>query len=139
MPVDALRWPRSMSSPTDLQKVLMGFPFFGPDRRAYREFRRQVAARPETCLDLWKQDEATRQARDRLFKLLREEMDWEVPRFVPEDPCQILFFDPSMNLRSGCAMLRIEELLGREIDMDRLIKMTLGDLVDDAVAAGSAS
>ena len=134
--VDALAWPPSMRSPTDLQKVLMGFPFFGPDHRAYREFRRQVAARPDTCLSLWKQEADVLQARDRLFNILLDEMEWGIARFVPTDPCDILLFDPSLDLKSVSAINRIEELLGREIEVDLLIKMTLGDLVDDVVTAG---
>jgi hypothetical protein len=47
MKVEPLKWPPSMKLPTDLQRVLMGFPFLGPDKRAYRAFRRQVASRPE--------------------------------------------------------------------------------------------
>lgn len=138
MGVDPLVWPRSMRSPTDLQKLLMGFPFFGPDRRVYRDFRRQVAARPETCRDLWKRDEATRQARDRLFAILRDEMGWKATRFVPEDPCDIVFFDPSMDLKDVCAFLRIDERFGRTPDASRLMRMNAGELVDELAAAGSS-
>jgi hypothetical protein len=130
MDVEPLKWPAALQHPTGLQRALMGFPFLGIDLRAYKGFRRQVAARPDEYLQAWSRDDSTARAREAVVDILETEMAWGCRKFIPSDPCDILLFDPSLDMKSATAFMQIEDLLGRAIEEEAFKRMTLGQLVN---------
>lgn len=135
MDLKPLSWPDSVRRPKGLQKFLKGFPIIGPERSAWRAFRREVADRPEDCLALWKQDEQTLRTRDALINILCVSLGWKGWKFIPADPCDVLFFNPRD--RDGMDLLdakyRMERQFGIKMDKERVLQvraMTFGELVD---------
>jgi len=124
-----------MRHPTDLQKFLMGFPLFGPNKRAHRRFRKEVTARPEDCMALWQQDEQTLSVRDGVIDaLLQGGLGWKSRKFIPADPCDIVFLDTHDGMDLLDTMCRIEKRFGLKLGEDILLRMesgmTLGEFVD---------
>ena len=132
---EPLRWPRSLKAPTRLQAFLMGMPLVGADKRVLRDWRRQVAARPDTWQGEWPQGQEVRRARDALARIIMREMEWPQGRFAPGDPLSILLFDPTISLLAVGALEDIEALLKRELTVEEVSLLTFGDLVQMVLAA----
>ena len=133
MAVKPLSWPDSIRRPSGLQKFLTGMPLIGPDRVAYRALRREVADRPEDCLALWKQDEQTISTRDAMIDILQKAVSWKSRKFIPDDPCEILFWDPFDGMDLLDAVYRMEKRFGVKMDGERIkemFAMTFGELVE---------
>jgi hypothetical protein len=133
--IEPLSWPRSLQAPTWLESFLTGTPLIGPDRRACRNWRRAVAARPEAWKAMWPTDELVTRARERIGAILVDRLSWRQPRFVPGDPLNILLFFPSMGSDDANDIIDIEELLGRELTEEEIHWWTLGDLVQQVAQA----
>jgi len=137
MAVTPLSWPETVQHPTPMQRFLTGLPFLGPDKCAYRHFRREVAARePEDCRSLWTKYMPIISVRDKVLEVLEDTMRWRSRNFIPADPIDILLFHPGwwfggedsffaqlhlMKLFRRCPVLKI---------MNHCKDGTLGDLVE---------
>ena len=134
MAIEPLSLPESVRHPTRLGKFLMGFPFLGPDRLAWRRFRREVGRRADDCMTLWKNDEQTRRVRDEITRILGRALHWgrASRKFIPEDPCEILFFVPWDwdGMDHAEVLLNMEDEYGVELHGDTLSGMTLGEFVE---------
>jgi len=139
-----LAWPEELRHPSTIQRFLMGVPFLGPDRCAYRTLRKQVASRPQECLTLWPQDEQAVLVRDKILDLLEMNMKWGSRKFIPDDPCDILFFRPTVLCQGEEAMFafwEIGEWFGSEKVSGLLPEfrhMSLGDMVNRLASATAA-
>lgn len=106
-------------------------PFIGIDKRAFRSIKQQLAQRSISELSNWGQESARLQVRDTLTSLLREYLRWPNDRFIPEDPCAILVFDPTTELRAVEARRVIEDKFRLPIGfLDELNNWSFGELVD---------
>jgi len=123
-----LQWPQSVANPTDWQKVLMGFWHFGPDIHAYKQFRAEIAAREESCLECWMLTERERQARDLIVKIVAGIMDWPNAHFLPDDPMDILLQQEPLDLSAGETLVRIEAQFQISLPED-CHKLRLGEFV----------
>ena len=120
-----LRWPDRLARPNAFSRLLWGVPFLGPDARAYSSFRKQVGSRSPSCLSEWRNDTRLLEIRDEIAKILVREMEWPSPFFLPEDPCSILFFDPTVDIKSGVALFEVESLLCGKYPAEQIVKMNL--------------
>jgi len=124
-----LQWPEGLRQPKKIVRVFYGMPLIGPDIRAYRRFRRQVAHRSPECLREWDDQNVGQACRNAIFDVLVEDMEWPKPLFLPSDPCSILFYDPTIDVKLGVALSKVESMVGRTINSAELGQMLLGDLV----------
>lgn len=112
---------------------MMGMPWVGLDRRLYADFRKTVAARSDRAFSFWPKEDESVTVRQSVLAIIQREMHWPSARFLPDDPCSILFFDPSPNMDSARAVLEIERILGKQPALERLSELTIGQLVAEIV------
>jgi hypothetical protein len=129
MEVKPLSWPEWYVKPSWLGRVMMGMPFVGPDRRAYRLFRQEVQSRPKVCVEYWPKDDVLMRTRVAIDEILVREMRWPVALFLPEDPCDILFFDPLPLMDSARTFLAVGKQLGCDLSQVDLTKCNYLGLV----------
>ncbi|UCG31805.1 MAG: hypothetical protein JSU68_09060 [Phycisphaerales bacterium] len=116
------------------QRFLKGMPFVGPDRRALRNIRRQMTRRSEADLGAWKCEERVAAVRDVVSRLIQECMEWPTCYFIPDDPCDILFFEPFGDLRDVDAVVAIDEQFNLPTEtLDGYWHLSFGELVDRIV------
>lgn len=120
-------WPENCKSP--LGRVLNGIPFIGPDRRAFKMFRKLIRLRPENCTNYWPNDPTISEIRDRLIEIIASDMDWRCNKFLPGDPCDILFQEEPLEFASGVCICRIEDEFSLTLPIEDLDKWTLLQLV----------
>jgi hypothetical protein len=124
-----LCWPPEWASPSSFQKMMMGMPLFGFDRRLYVQFRRQVAERRRDAIAPWQQGSESLALRESVAAIIQREMRWPNSLFIDEDPCSILFFDPLHHMDSTRAILYIEKAHGRNSILEKISQITFGMLV----------
>jgi len=98
-----------------------------------------VARRNSECLRKWNNQNDRYCLRDIIFKVLVDDMEWPKPLFLPDDPCSILFFDPTIDVKSGTALSKIESIIGKKLDPSQIEQLTLGDLFRMAIERQSSS
>lgn len=85
--------------------------------RAFTGIRNQLLQRDAACLHL---REAIPRIDMKLVRdvseIIREYMFWPIELFIPDDPCEILFHDPTVDLRNVEAMGTIEDRVAMEVD-----------------------
>ena len=83
-------------------------------------------------------DERTRTIRHKILDVLEKDLKWRSRKFIPKDPCDVLFSGPQ---RDPCAiaeaLMPVEDLFSVKLDPDNLKTMTLGELVDLLRASGA--
>ena len=130
MPNLPFTWPDCLLNPSALARFFRGFPWLGPDRRAYAEFRKSQSLRDEKIIESWSIDAAGMAIKNRLDEILVKEMKWLNGYFLPDDPCGILFYDPSLSMDSARALLSISSAFQVDITGVDLSKITYSELVD---------
>lgn len=110
-------------------RVLNGIPFLGPDIRALKKFRQQILTRDETYLNSWSSDLGVLEIRDKLIEMIVGDMEWPCGRFLPLDPCDIIFFETGLDFSSGICISRIEKHFSVEIPISELKNWTFLQLV----------
>lgn len=103
-----LKWPEFMNRPSALQKLLMGFPLIGPNKRLWRTFRAEVARRSPEALSCWGNDHDVIVTRDRVSRILMKAYGWPTDYFLPDDACDVLLWDPTLDMRCEEAVLELE-------------------------------
>jgi hypothetical protein len=69
--------------------------------------------------------------KDKVLKLIEQELDWPKDLLIPEDVCAVLFFRPGLECASGSAVVALENEF--DVELDELTKdspMVLLDLVN---------
>jgi hypothetical protein len=113
VPTEALAWPDWFLSPGILGRFLIDLPFVGVAARLRRHVSRTLSNRPATCLDLF----------------------WPNQLYIPHDPCGLLFFDPSIEMRNVEANLVLQDTYSLpEGFLDGLPEWSYGELLDRIVA-----
>jgi hypothetical protein len=136
MTADPLRWPECRYRPSLWQRF-QRFWTLGSDYPTWNALRKQQAKRTRDCLDAWPQDKAIVQVRDKLSSIIAECLGWPNPYFLPTDPCEILMWDTTPDLRIEEATILIErEFPLREEELwDRIAAITFGEFVQRLTAA----
>jgi len=147
--IEPLAWPTEWLTRTWLDNFLMGIPLIGLDRRVLREFRLQLKQRDESVLRIWGAGPSVESTRCRLAALLQEYLRWPNTFFVPKDPCDILFWNPSSLCIDGlevtellcviCEEFGIQEGQEEEDFLTRLSEMSFGELVSRLAGKASTS
>lgn len=99
---------------------------------AFTGIRDQLLQRDAACLQMW---EAVPRIDMKLVRdvsgIIREYMFWPNDLFIPDDPCEILFHDPTVDLRNVEAMGVIEDRAGVVVDWERLLPRRFGGLIEE--------
>jgi hypothetical protein len=124
-----LDWPDCWKRQSNLDRFLMHMPLLGPDRRTMRSLRRQLKTRDWRALRAWGSDPLLTSVASELHTIIREELEWPNDRFVPKDRCEILLFDPTMQLRRVQALVCIEQVFDLPDGfLDAIDRQTVGEL-----------
>lgn len=101
-----LQWPRrTLWSRLGLS---LFSPFFD---EVHAAISRQLSERSGHCMLMWTEyPEVDTELRKSCSAIIKECMFWPNDRFIPDDPVEILFYDPTIDLRNVEAIQRIEEL-----------------------------
>ena len=99
--------------------------------RVHRNVCGQLKSRSIGCLRLWGGEVDRFHILCFLLPIVKEYGRWPNCYFMPDDPCEILFFDPTSELLAAEAVCKIHEELSLPADMlDDLDALTYGELVD---------
>jgi len=107
----------------------MGMPLIGPDRQAYKLFRKQISERPSSYIDAWSDNAYIIPLRNELAACIVKPMDWPCDKFLPNDPCDIIFFDDYLEFSSGCCLVDIEKKYKLCIPVGELSKWTFLEFI----------
>ncbi len=89
--------------------------------------------RTADCLEVWGRDPERLRVRDTVSGIIQEYLFWPNRVYLPEDPCEILFFDPTVDLRNAEAWLVLEDTFHLPPDYTmgkNQYTWTLGKLID---------
>ncbi len=106
-----LSWPPGFADRSQVKRFFQDMPIIGINKRAHRHICAQLDSRCAACLRAWGDDPEVLRLLLVVAPLVREYMRWPSAHFMPDDPCDILFFDPTMELRSAEAMMSIGDAL----------------------------
>jgi len=123
-------WPEYCKNPSDFAKAMVGMPFICIYKRAYRQFRKEQKERGDIDPAIWASDELECWIRGIVDDILVNEMEWVNTRFLPDDPCDILFFDPTMDLLAAGALMAIQSRFRIDISITDLSRLTYIQLVE---------
>ncbi len=127
-PISPLSWPLFWKKASAGERFLRDVPFIGLNARTRRFLRRQLLNRPQTCSGLWAPP--LRNLAAEIAALIRDENRWPNACFIPEDPCAILLWDSTTEMRCESILLALRERYGLDISVTRGIENLLfGELV----------
>jgi len=128
--IPPLAWPTKADDLGQLTRLFRDLPMVGADSRAHRAIAKQLRARHIQCLDNWGAQVAIYQVLCVVSPVVKEYGEWPNTLFLPDDPCDILFWDPSMELKTVEAMNVLERDLSIPADIfDDLIQIKYGELI----------
>lgn len=113
------------------RSLLLGIPVIGPQAGAYRDICAQLALRTPECWSLWGTDEARVKAAQFVAKTLGEAVEWPNPVFIPDDPCELLFWD-----HKSCAIDDLS-LVGALVEIETYFNVSPSEEELDTLAAGT--
>ena len=127
-----LTWPEKSASRGPVRRFFEGFPWVTQVARTRRDLRRQLNRRsPSEVLEAWGEDPDTIKCLAYVASVIDKWMEWGSILFIPSDPCEILFWDTTTELRAEGAMQEIEKgfSLPPECLYDTPPEITLGEFV----------
>lgn len=127
-----LRWPVNWHRLSAFEKFFLDLPYFGLKHRVKRVLESQVKSR--SCADFekaWGGYGNLLRIRDSVFEIVGEYMSWNCLRFLPLDPCEIIFWRPDDDLHLAEAVANIERRFGvdRILDSIQGENLTFADLL----------
>jgi hypothetical protein len=78
---------------TWLQRFLIGTPGLGPYRHLREDIVKQLRERDPDALSEWLVSNDMLQCVLAINDIVKEEMEWPNAHFIPQDPCELIFFD----------------------------------------------
>lgn len=124
-----LNFPKYWLEPTSIQRILRGLPLIGVDRRAYRSICAQLLSRSPSVWCLWPEDLVI--TAKEIAGVVEEYFRWPNPYYIPDDPCEVLFWDPTMEMRFEEASLVLSDKFGFPEDRaEELREGTFGALIE---------
>ena len=126
--IQPLYWPDRWIRRSRWQDFLRDVPLVGLNAWTHRHICQQLRGRSEVALALWPHRPPHVSL---LSAMIQEYMLWPNAFFIPDDPCQILLWDTTLELRAVEAMLKMEDdfQIPRDV-MEHIVDMTYGQLVD---------
>lgn len=133
-----LAWPDNWKKPSSGQKIFMGTPFVGLDRRIFRAFKQKLENRNESIHNLWPEDLELCSIRDEVSTTLAKIFGWPNTWFHPDDPCDILFWSPRGDLEIVEMFLWLQDKYGVSLDyiVNRLKAMNFRQLIEQIRIVG---
>jgi len=112
--------------------MFMDFPHFGIYAKARGDINNQLSQRSINCFRMWGSSIERFYILCFMAPIMMEYFAWINCFFIPEDPCDVLFFDPSTEMLKEEAISKIIAglKLSDDIPLVDLHKITYGDLVD---------
>ena len=98
IPCDPLRWPPYFNPEPGTIACLEALPLIGSAWRTKRFLIAQVSARPWSCLNLWGSDPSVLRTLYVASCCVYTNYAWPSTCFIPDDPCDIIMWDPGPNL-----------------------------------------
>lgn len=130
-----LQWPAWYLNANQSQRFLADIPFVGLYARVRRYVRREIANRSYRTMELWGTDIRRNRCVCIVSSIVMECLNWPNSFFVPDDLCELLFWDRSPELLSVEALCRIEKMLELPANIATpAAKLTYGDFIDRIVA-----
>jgi hypothetical protein len=91
--------------------------------------------RGKEVLSSWGNDKEIVSVRDAVSRTIAKELNWPNGFFIPDDPCSILFFDPSPNLDAARAIMEIEKMYGKSDALGQIPLIKFGDLISQLMGS----
>lgn len=88
--------------------VMSEVPYLGSFSRARRAICRQLRLRPAVVAALWGNDPKILQVAWGVSQIVAEKIGWPNDRFIPEDPCEIVFAGYPSGLEVAEALAEID-------------------------------
>jgi hypothetical protein len=134
-----LKWPVDWSKLSPWQRVMKDTPLVGVRDRVYKEIVAQMEQRTADLSEFWnKFTWKELEIKQRISKILIEELGWPTSHFLPSDPFEIILWDGKGELGTVAAIDRIEKELGlikrSEPEWKELATRTFGDVVQKIAA-----
>ena len=111
--IPALTIPEWWYKQNSFQKMLIGFPFIGPERRLKQDLASQLELRLDSAVDRWIEFSPVEQAVAKtISNIIKNEFSWPINYFIPEDLFGVMLLDFSIDMRVESAINIIEASLG---------------------------
>jgi hypothetical protein len=137
-PTDPLEWPADYPPSKGRRLFFIGVRWLGPDLSFFEALRKQQASRTELVMELWGDEPRRRSFARFICPLLKENMRWPTPFFVPGDRMRVLAagprYDPVDHLDWERLVMDLEKELGQRFPPAywvTALAWTLGEMVDD--------
>jgi hypothetical protein len=131
--MEPLRRLKSAETLGQISRLMADFPFWGSHARIRRDICRQLRARTIRALDAWGTDPERYRVLCFVSSVVMEYGGWPNVFYLPDDPCELLFCDTSIELRISEATLLIQDGLALQepIAPEWLSDTTYGELIDN--------
>ncbi len=136
--LDPLRWPVYWSHPSIASTFFRDLPVIGINARAKKELNAVLACRtPDAHRAAWLHYAVEYDAIISISTIIKQWLNWYNALFIPEDPCQIIFWDPSKAMKYEGLVLELIEQHNLPSDLfDHLSELDYGSFVLRALADG---
>jgi hypothetical protein len=129
--MEPLHWPDSWINASKGAHFLGDIPFFGLRARTLRNINQQLMRRSINVFELWGDNIDTYKCLCCVSPIVKEYFFWRNTLFIPDDPCEILFWDPSTELRFGTALSMLGDLFSfPKTFWDDLGELKYGELIN---------
>ena len=96
MGIAPLQWPEFYHRATKVQRFLADMPIVGMYFRIRKVFRRELKNRTYNALDSWENNPGKLKCISIVSPLIKDYFHWPNCYFIPDDPCEILFWRPQV-------------------------------------------
>jgi len=135
--VEPLARSKRWKEPTALDNFLMGMPVIGLQASERKSIIAQLKRRDASCITFWSKDKQRLEIFESISKIIQEYFRHSNRYFIPDDPFEILLWEPpglpGSNLAIEDALMDLEDKFGislSEQDCIKMLNMTLGEVVD---------
>jgi hypothetical protein len=132
-----LEFPNEWLKQSQWGKISIGLPIIGLDRIVWKKLQKELLKRDVSALRVWPRNDRMLKIRDIVCGLVEEYFCWQNSYFLPDDPCEIVFFRPysvSDNLYEEEFISVLEEKFGIQWDTVFPLKfppqMSFGEFVE---------
>lgn len=132
--IPPLRWPEWYLNASQTQRFLADVPFVGLYARVRRYVWKELAKRSYRSIEQWGGSIRRHRCVCVVSPIVMEHLRWPNSFFVPNDLCELLFWDPGPDLLSVEALCCIEKSLELPAGVAELRDgMTYGEFIDGIV------
>ncbi|MFA5553113.1 MAG: hypothetical protein WDA68_00950 [Phycisphaerae bacterium] len=129
MKVEPLKWPIEYK-----RGFLADIPVIGSDFRLRKAFYRQLKSRSHETLELWGNNVNILRCLCIVSPIAKECFNWPNTCFIPNDPCEILFWDPTIDWRDAAFINHIKKELSLSGNFwDDVNSLTYGQFIEKVI------